>query len=226
MKDVKEWPGERSLADAVMRQTPSARVARRKQKTQEVLLQVALGLFSEKGIYWTKIEDITERADIGKGTFYKYFPTKEALIRILLQRGIDTLKTRIKQELGTAGSGNQIVAKTIHAQVDFYLHRPEYLLLFHQVRGLMQLEVDHVRELREVYHHYVQELGHLLRPALCGHHVREEAAREFAMAVSAFTAGLLTYHLLFEKVGQVKRKRELLEGQIGCSIQALLESLS
>jgi AcrR family transcriptional regulator len=67
--------------------TPSARVARRKQKTQEILLQVALGLFSEKGIHWTKIEDITERADIGKGTFYKYFPTKEALIRILYSGG-------------------------------------------------------------------------------------------------------------------------------------------
>ncbi len=59
-----------------MIQAPSSRIERRREKTRRLLIEVALGLFYEKGIYRTKIEDITERADIGKGTFYQYFETK------------------------------------------------------------------------------------------------------------------------------------------------------
>ena len=62
---------------------PLTRVERRKEKTHRVLSEVALGLFYEKSIYWTKIEDITQGADVGKGTFYQYFETKEALIQEL-----------------------------------------------------------------------------------------------------------------------------------------------
>lgn len=55
---------------------PLSRVEKRKAKTNRRLLEVARQLFSEKGIYWAKVEDITETADFGKGTFYKYFDSK------------------------------------------------------------------------------------------------------------------------------------------------------
>ncbi len=68
----------------MLQATPS-RVERRKERTRRALLAVALELFHQKGIYWTKIEDITERADIGKGTFYQHFETKEDLLEVLLE---------------------------------------------------------------------------------------------------------------------------------------------
>ena len=40
----------------------------------------ALGLFAERGFMETTVEDVTEAADVGKGTFFNYFPTKEHVL--------------------------------------------------------------------------------------------------------------------------------------------------
>lgn len=205
-----------------MLKTPLSRVERRKEKTRRVLIEVALGLFYEKGIYWTKIEDITEQADIGKGTFYQYFDTKEALLQALLREGLDRLLTRIAEAVQAVPPGPKTLSKAIEAQLDFYLDNPEYLLLFHQVRGLLQLTSGHVKGLREVYDGYLDRLGEILSQAVDQNEDPGAWARELAMAVSAYTSGLLTYHLLFDRTGDFKRRREEIQAQLERSIQAIL----
>ena len=62
--------------------TPAApdRRARRGAVTRESLFRAALDLFAIKGFADTTVEDITEAADVGKGTFFNYFPTKDHLL--------------------------------------------------------------------------------------------------------------------------------------------------
>jgi AcrR family transcriptional regulator len=50
---------------------------RRKSETRERIFRAALSLFAERGFFATTVEDITEAADVGKGTFFSYFPSKE-----------------------------------------------------------------------------------------------------------------------------------------------------
>lgn len=204
-----------------MRLTISKRVVRKKQQTRERLLHVALGLFHEKGIYWTKIEDITERADIGKGTFYKYFPTKEAVLLALLQHGLEELTAQIRERTHSGLDEFQIIGQAIDAQFDFYLQRPEYLLLFHQVRGLLLLQARPMDELRVVYHQHLKELAQQLNPALKGRDHDADVAQDLSMVVSAFTVGLLTHHLLFDKTDQVIQDRARLRTQIERSVHVL-----
>ena len=56
------------------------RRARRSAATRESLFRAALDLFAVKGFADTTVEDITEAADVGKGTFFNYFPSKEHLL--------------------------------------------------------------------------------------------------------------------------------------------------
>jgi AcrR family transcriptional regulator len=53
---------------------------RRKAETYERLMRAALRLFAEQGLAATTVEQITEAADVGKGTFFNYFPTKEHVL--------------------------------------------------------------------------------------------------------------------------------------------------
>ncbi len=53
---------------------------KKKTKTKNRIFEVAGRLFKEKGFENTTIDEITKEAEIAKGTFFNYFPTKEALL--------------------------------------------------------------------------------------------------------------------------------------------------
>lgn len=55
------------------------RGARRKRETRQRLLGAALGLMAEKGMEGVAINEITEAADVGFGSFYNHFESKEAI---------------------------------------------------------------------------------------------------------------------------------------------------
>src|SRR5439155_5071182 len=57
-----------------------SRRERRSAELRERLFRSALALFASKGYAETTVEDITEAADVGKGTFFNYFPSKEHIL--------------------------------------------------------------------------------------------------------------------------------------------------
>jgi TetR/AcrR family transcriptional regulator, cholesterol catabolism regulator len=58
---------------------PSRR-ERKKDKTRDCIFRAAIKLFRDKGFEETTVDDITEKADVAKGTFFNYFPRKEAVL--------------------------------------------------------------------------------------------------------------------------------------------------
>ncbi len=69
-----------ALAGERRRDRTLSRRERHQAKTRERLMLAALRLFAERGMAETSVEDITEAADVGKGTFFNYFPSKEHLL--------------------------------------------------------------------------------------------------------------------------------------------------
>ena len=59
--------------------TAAERSQRRREQTAGALLEAARRVLSAKGYHGTKIVDIARAASVGVGTFYLYYPTKEAL---------------------------------------------------------------------------------------------------------------------------------------------------
>ena len=52
----------------------SDRVSRRRAQTRERIFIEAMRLFAERGFDRVTVADITEAADVGKGTFFTHFP--------------------------------------------------------------------------------------------------------------------------------------------------------
>jgi AcrR family transcriptional regulator len=71
------------------------RPQQRRQQTSRDLLDAARGVLAEKGYHGAKVVDIARAARVGVGTFYLYYPTKEAIFIELVE---DTIR-KLKQEL-------------------------------------------------------------------------------------------------------------------------------
>lgn len=66
------------------RQQPGRR-ERKKREVERRIRAAALALFRERGYEATTVEEIAERADVAKGTFFNYFPRKDALLEVLAE---------------------------------------------------------------------------------------------------------------------------------------------
>jgi len=75
---------------------------RRKAETRRRILEASMRLFEEKGILSTTVEDITEAADIGKGTFFNYFPSKEAVLWTVAERQLAVMERTTEKGNGAA----------------------------------------------------------------------------------------------------------------------------
>jgi AcrR family transcriptional regulator len=63
------------------------------QKNYDRLLTVARDVVSEQGAD-ASLRDVARRADVGLGTLYRHFPTREALIEALLRTDVDELTAK------------------------------------------------------------------------------------------------------------------------------------
>lgn len=61
-----------------------SRNEKKKERTRAQILEAGIELFSTKGFRDTKIKDITDRIDVGYGTFYRYFENKEELLECIM----------------------------------------------------------------------------------------------------------------------------------------------
>ncbi len=108
-------------------------VGRRERHRAEVrdrLFRSALRLFAERGFLETTVEDITEAADVGKGTFFNYFRTKEHVLATFgaerlasLERALERSKSEpalpvlrdLAADLAGQTPGNAALLRAIYA---------------------------------------------------------------------------------------------------------------
>ena len=72
--------------------TPT-RQERRREKTRSSLIGAAGELFAGKGVEATAIAEITEAADVGFGSFYNYFDSKDEIAEAVLAGAMEEQRT-------------------------------------------------------------------------------------------------------------------------------------
>ncbi len=182
--------GARAPKTRAARPAPGRR-ARRKQQTREALLEAALRLFGKHGVYETRVEDVTEDADVGKGAFYNYYPSKAALVADFIARGVNRLsETYLGSERPTRFADR--LASVVRAHDRFFSESPSYGIVFHQARGMLELDAGAAPVLRTAFQSYLGRLASFLLPA-APHGTT--VAVEVAVAVAGCIAGYRSFGL-------------------------------
>ena len=66
---------------------------RRPEARPDEILDAALSVFVEQGFTAARVEDIAKRAGLSKGAVYLYFPSKEAMLKALVEQSAGALAT-------------------------------------------------------------------------------------------------------------------------------------
>ena len=75
---------------------PMGRRERKKMDTRRRIFRAAFDLFTRKGFDATTVEEIAQRADVGKGTVFNYFPQKTAFLVAAYREWVELMQ----EELG------------------------------------------------------------------------------------------------------------------------------
>lgn len=89
----------------------AGRRERRKLDVTRRIRRAALELFHEKGYDATTVEEIAERADVAKGTFFNHFPRKDALLLDLGEEVLDRIEEKLGPVAGWEGSVEEQVLR-------------------------------------------------------------------------------------------------------------------
>lgn len=72
---------------------------RKKIHSKKAIVEAAVKLFSQKGFQETSVADIMNEADLGIGTFYNYFESKEEILKSLLSEIVEQIRQSFASSL-------------------------------------------------------------------------------------------------------------------------------
>src|SRR5258705_4695300 len=78
---------------------------RRAAETRVRLFRSAMRLFAQRGFQNVTVEDITDAADVGKGTFFNYFESKDQVLGVMAEIQLG----KVREVLEQAEAGKQSV---------------------------------------------------------------------------------------------------------------------
>jgi AcrR family transcriptional regulator len=101
--------------------------ARRKQE----ILHAARAVFAQDGYNRATVDAIARRADLGKGTLYLYFDTKEAILAELTLQALGELGAQLQAAVDRCSPlhPDQRLRAMADAYLDFAQHAPDYFRL-------------------------------------------------------------------------------------------------
>ena len=174
--------------------TAAERSQRRREQTAGALLDAARRVLSAKGYHGTKIVDIARAASVGVGTFYLYYPTKEALFLELVE---DTV-ARLKAELdGVRGRVSDPIEQSRVRTLTFFRFAQENRELFRIVFGHGASFNDVVRRCQEGF---IRDLHDIIAVGIDHGDLRQGDAMIWAQAFIGMSLQVVSWWIEQENV--------------------------
>jgi AcrR family transcriptional regulator len=106
-----------------------------KNSTKDRILDAALSVFSSKGYYDTKLDEIAEESQSSKGSIYFHFPNKEKLFIALVDQFANVLERNVTQAIASEPKGMGRVRLALASVLDTFgkYRRPAKILLVQAV---------------------------------------------------------------------------------------------
>ena len=106
---------------------------RRDSTKREAILRAAAVLFAEKDFHRVLMDDVAVRARVGKGTLYRYFPTKEDLYLAAIFEGWDGLREGLERALRDKAPLPAMLEKIVGKILAYFWQRRHFVTLVYRL---------------------------------------------------------------------------------------------
>jgi AcrR family transcriptional regulator len=144
-------------------------------ETRDKLLAASRRAFAELGFAKARVEDVVTRAGVGHGTFYAYFPNKQAALAALMREHARTLEALASQPW-RAGDVRRSLAEVLGGLADLYDRDADMVVLWTEAAAH---DPELTAVLDEVRRQFVERIAR---------NVERAQAQGLARPVDAFTA--------------------------------------
>lgn len=111
---------------------PEGRVIRRQRRNRDALIAAARAIMTDKGVEAATMLEIAEAADVGAGTVYNYFRSKDELAIAVLETLMHELALRIQDVTDTFDDPAQVYAYGIRAVLDTATNDVRWAQMLHR----------------------------------------------------------------------------------------------
>jgi AcrR family transcriptional regulator len=94
---------------------------------RERLLAAAAAVFAERAFHQVQVSEVAERAGVGKGTVYLYFPTKDDLHRAALEASLDSIRVDVEAAVKGAAPLEETLRLIVLSVIRFFWKRQHLL---------------------------------------------------------------------------------------------------
>lgn len=163
-----------------------------KDKKRRLIVDAAAVVFANTGYHETTIQDIATQADIGKGTVYEYFPSKEDLFLAVYDAWMSDYEQIVMSRVSAASDTLSRVDAVRDSAIDFYEQRATQaplLLEFwaHALRTDNPAFLERINSTRS----FLQSLGaHLTREMIQAGWFVDVEANDFALLEAGISDGI------------------------------------
>ena len=103
------------------------------ERRRAEILDAATAVFSENGFAAADVQEIADKTGVGKGTVYRYFPSKEELFLAAVDHGMRSLKLAVDAAAASAKQPLERIAEGVRAYLAFFDENPAIVeLLIHE----------------------------------------------------------------------------------------------
>lgn len=205
-------------ADRPLGQT---RQQKRYGKTRRKLIEAARTVLAEKGLAATTVEEIADRADVGRGSFYYHFDAKDELIRQMIQKLLAELTARIREKCASESDLNAVLDAIIGAHIEFFANRWEDFVLYYQCRADLTLDESY-EGIETPFVEYLVCIEELVDRAVL-QRISKERLRRLAFAIAGFISGYYSFASVASEEDDVDRSFRSLRSAFVASLARFIK---
>ena len=190
---------------------PLDRSQRMKARHFNRIVSAGYEIFSKRGIFRATLDEISEEADVGKGTVYSHFENKMHLISYLSKKTIGDLLDYCKKEIDGIKDPCELIEKLISAHFTFFEKKRTLFSILFFVRGALHqdFESQYLRQIQSDYGRYISFLAETLEYGVKRKDFRTINPTNQAYVLHGIIVGFVSQWIINERKGSFADKADL-----------------